>query len=576
MIKSLSGVIAGLVFFVTVTTLAASAARTGASLGNPICAHVGTKIEVSAGGRMFCFGPQFTSGIAAPFGTLAPRNVTAQGNVDAANFSEDVIPSGARGYGQAETSIAAVDGYVVEAWNDSTGFFALCPTVQNKEELTGFSFSNNGGASFTDMGGVPNADCAHHVSSGDPSVAAFKNSSGRFFYIGSLYPGQGFDGTAAINYLALTPCRVSATSQLQCGQPVHLAQSSECVTLSVVFCNFLDKDFMTVDAARGRIYISYAEFSVFGGDRIEVAVCDIGTPAGGPGPAGGTAFHPVCPQGNRVSGYPATAPPAPFLVVSPASPCEAEGAYPDVDARTHNLYVGWEFNWFTNFAGCNTTPTKEMLAKVNANCLTLTAVSPCGGPQILTGVGIVSMDTAFIPGYNRFPMNDFPRIAVSEPCGTVSLVWNDTRSNPNGDILMQTFSSASLVMAHPKPVKINTTPFADFAFLPALRNADDRGMLNISWYDRREGTTTSAAATDVFMARGVSPLQTATPKNQRVTNVTSGWLNASSDIVPNFGDYTDNYVTFAPSSATFSGHRVYVAWADGRFNDPQPFEANFP
>ena len=40
------------------------------------------------------------------------------------------------------------------------GFISPCPSPGSKEELTGFGFSNNGGASFTDLGGLPNNNCA--------------------------------------------------------------------------------------------------------------------------------------------------------------------------------------------------------------------------------------------------------------------------------------------------------------------------------------------------------------------------------------------------------------------------------
>jgi hypothetical protein len=38
----------------------------------------------------------------------------------------------------------------------------------------------------------------------------------------------------------------------------------------------------------------------------------------------------------------------------------------------------------------------------------------------------------------------------------------------------------------------------------------------------------------------------------------------SSDIIPNFGDYTDNFAV---------GSHDYVAWSDGRLGVPQPFMA---
>jgi hypothetical protein len=70
----------------------------------------------------------------------------------------------------------------------------------------------------------------------------------------------------------------------------------------------------------------------------------------------------------------------------------------------------------------------------------------------------------------------------------------------------------------------------------------------------------------VFAAIDVNPLTSETPaSNLKVTTVPSDWSTNVSDIVPNFGDYTDNYV---------AGSKLYVAWSDGRLHVPQPFEAN--
>src|SRR5262249_2760637 len=64
---------------------------------------------------------------------------------------------------------------------------------------------------------------------------------------------------------------------------------------------------------------------------IEASVCDLGTPAGQAGPAGGTPAAPVCEHGtplrtvgtNKLAGEP-------YLTIQPADPtaCEYEGAYP--------------------------------------------------------------------------------------------------------------------------------------------------------------------------------------------------------------------------------------------------------
>src|ERR1700751_3848279 len=94
--------------------------------------------------------------------------------------------------------------YVVEAWNDGTGFFAPCGSPQNKEGLTGFGFSNNGGASFTDLGGLPHANCATSRTEGDPSVEVYQVGGKTYFYISSIFIPFNVPETA----LSVTACQV--------------------------------------------------------------------------------------------------------------------------------------------------------------------------------------------------------------------------------------------------------------------------------------------------------------------------------------------------------------------------------
>jgi hypothetical protein len=194
----------------------------------------------------------------------------------------------------------------------------------------------------------------------------------------------------------------------------------------------------------------------------------------------------------------------------------------------------------------------------------LQPVSPCNGPAGRTSERITSLDAAFIPGYNRFPANDFPRVAVDPAAGTVSMVWNDARLHPLGDILLRSYALHTLSPIQTAPVVLNADS-GGLHFLPALRNVSATGKLAVSWYDRSSPNT---AVTDVRAVLGLDPRTTSTPAaDTLVTSVPTDWDNVSSDIIPNFGDYTDNYI---------ANGRLFVAWSDGRLGLPQPFEASAP
>lgn len=549
------------------------------SKGNPLCQKLGTQMQGSSGMQMYCFGPQSNGtasraallepGLAGtPFG---PQQKSGKGgfipNVNAGNLAEDIAPSGVRAFGQSETSIAAAGPYVVEAWNDATGFYAPCGSPNNKEELTGFAFSNDGGNTFTDLGGLPNLNCATSKTEGDPSIEVYQVGGNTYFYISSIF----IPFNVPQNAISVTACQVigtGSTATLSCGQPIVAGISSDCISSSGgIVCSFLDKDFMSVDAARGKLHVSYTEFgftTADGAGQIDLAVCDLTV-----NPA-----NPTCSNGSGFSFSSPTAVPT-YLVVSPNNSnfCEQEGAYPALDPASGDVYVAFESNWATNLNGfgpCAVTPTQEVLVHVPGSCFTSTSPSPCLPPFSEATVNIASTVATLVPGYNRFPSNDFPRIAVSDTAGVVSIVWNDARTNPLGDILMQSFSLGSLTAVQSTPVKLNNDGTSALHFLPAVRCADSNGRLSVSWYDRR--LNPSSALTDVFAALGVDPRTTSTPSNSRVTDVSSNWLAVSSDIVPNFGDYTDNYVV--RGTGKHASNIFYFAWSDGRLGDPQPFEAH--
>ena len=223
----------------------------GRGAANPICARLGNTIEASAGAQMYCFGAQQNGPSAATASPTARSSssfagTTASGNTDAASLSEDVTQSGARAYGQSETSVAAAGPYVVEAWNDATSLYSLCPSPKDQEEGTGLGFSIDGGRTFTDLGGLPNDCTSGAFFQGDPSVEALQRGGSTYFYVSSLYDNVN---TGASD-IALDACVVGGTA-LRCSGPIVVATS---------LSGFLDKDFLAIDPGRSRLYVTYTRF----------------------------------------------------------------------------------------------------------------------------------------------------------------------------------------------------------------------------------------------------------------------------------------------------------------------------
>ncbi|MBV8949385.1 MAG: hypothetical protein JOZ99_00800, partial [Actinobacteria bacterium] len=436
---------------------------------NPVfCNKVkSNSIVVSQGAQMYCFGPQGMHAAARPNGPGANAPTVTPTNVAASNLTEDVAPNGLRGYGQEETSLAVNGSYVVEAWNDATGFFSPCGSPQYKEELTGFGFSADGGKTFLDMGGLPNNTCGGpngYFYGGDPSVETATIGGVSYFYISSLFNANAFS-SGTLSKVAMSVCAATgtgATANLACGQPVIVAQSSECSTMfGFTACSFLDKDFLTVDPVHQRLYLTYTEFGAFTPlNTINLAVCDISNPT-----------LPQCSNGRAGNG--ATPQPS-YLVVAPTSPnfCESEGSYPAVDTGTGDVYVAYESNVG---GGCGFDPVRQIVNRIPFGNLSLPNRS--GGVTNLTAIDVTSMSAAIIAGYNRNP-NDFPRIAVSRPAGTVSIVWNDARFHPLGDILLQSWRLGSLTPVG-GPIQLDT-PTGGLHLMPALRNADNTGLLDVT------------------------------------------------------------------------------------------------
>lgn len=153
---------------------------------------------------------------------------------------------------QSETSIAAFGDYMVAAWNDSKGF------RDGSFQSQGWATSADGGETWTDRGAfpVPTVPVGWRWSS-DPVVAV--NPSTGAFYFSALGDASGINGIGVVKG------RFSGTdftwTERVTARTVDNAQA------------FLDKEWIAVDPASGRVYLSYTNFTA-GLDRIEFQWAD--------------------------------------------------------------------------------------------------------------------------------------------------------------------------------------------------------------------------------------------------------------------------------------------------------------
>jgi hypothetical protein len=525
--------------------------------------HLNAQAWVSSGLRAWLH-PQ-VPGPAAPRPPAPGPALGASGafgtNVDAADPSEDLAG------GQSETAIAAGTFHgqrrVLVAWNDISGQFATDPTSPAASG-TGVGYSSDGGASFTDLVGLPNGNPEQQWA-GDPSIAAVDD--GQAFIVGSLY-FPSFQACGDGNPSQLTVAVSVGTvdepgTGISFGDPVVAAQAGNVCSLRrrpPKGLSLLDKEWVGYDQASRTLVVAYIRFFMTRGHsglgQVEMVRAHV--PAT-PSKLSSRDFGPPvvvwkeehnCPR--RVSS-------------SETRRCGAvnEGPFPVV-APGGDTYVAWERNISSNlFDG---DPYVYMHAALVPAGATTPSVGGPSDPRVVTlgqagsnaDGGVRSLVGEIVAGYNRFEPgpNDFPQAAVRPLSGQVVLVWEDASQHLLGDVWMR---AADLSLSSFGAIRrVNDDSDGVLHFMPAVSVGAADSVIT-SWFDRRLWGPDSTR-TDYFAEITAGP-GVAAP-DFRVTTDDTDWNGVSTRITPNFGDYTD--------SAT-DGSTPYFTWSDGRLGFPQPF-----
>ena len=184
--------------------------------------------------------PAWLHSLTDPAQNKLPPAVAGTRSFKSAQVGDVNLTPGAPSF-QSETSVAVAGPYIVVGFNDAAGF-----SNPNGASVSGFAWSNDGGASFTYGGQLPVAGNGDAVW-GDPDVKAVTDpDTGQlvFVYSSIYYTGNG-DHSLCIHV---------STDGGQTWQGPREVTSATSAT------DFADKEFIDVDPETGRVLVSWTSF----------------------------------------------------------------------------------------------------------------------------------------------------------------------------------------------------------------------------------------------------------------------------------------------------------------------------
>jgi hypothetical protein len=466
------------------------------------------------------------------------------------HFTKDFTPNGEDGGGgdgptggQAELSIAvdATGQHIVVGFNDTRGFGL------NPAGVSGFAYSDDGGATFTDGGQLPTTGnpalngsiggTSYPQVFGDPDVKYVPGGGGlQFIYasimVKGLGPAPNFTGTAQ------TLCIHRSTDGGHTWQgpfEVTAATNPTGVVSGGNARDASDKEFIDVDPDTGRVLVSWSNFTstkvIPGGVEISVARCD-----------------------NVMTGSPPTW--SARSVLNSGALTFDTGSIPRFAGNLSNdVYVAW--------------------ARSSA-----TMATPYGGWSYgnigfsrstdngVTWSAATSLTSDFFP-IDQNPGNDrvhsFPGLAVDNSMGAakgnVYVVYVNNNNKDGGDIVFQRSSNRGASFS--APILLNGRPGADRTqWFPVVSVDSSTGRVNVMYDD--QGIADSGdllEMTWIYSDDGGVTWSKPSPLTARPFH--GGYGNDTGQ--PNLGDY--NGIT------THSG-AVYAAFATtpqvSQFTNGQP------
>lgn len=487
---------------------------------------------------------------------------------------------------QSETEVAVLNApasmgrKIAVGYNDSWGFY------NNRQGLSGYAYSLNGGNTFIDGGGLP-----PKVPSGTPNVgiAGFPppnpvadgyfgdpvlvaHHSTQTFYYASIYKSTGQYFTLSVNRgrfmeAPMKPGEPESISNTRCKNdptqfgvpdvpknderlvwelpteavgPLFLRPDDPTTFPDLDESDFLDKEWLYVDQKSGTLYVTYTRFEFDGATPIELVRCI------------GCAFKPTITDADWT----------PPSVIVPNEAFEFNQATQPFTTNTGRVIVTWFARQFSDAPPFPEIAQRIEYAYSDDDGVTFTpeklvsVVNPQGEPlgynrgraTILNaptivvdkGVddGVTSKQESGRAGFNNVYITYFDG---KTPLGSVTKA---------ADIYLSTSTNNGTTFG-PR-VKANDDTTNTIHVFPVVQ-ANKHGDVYVGWTDRRTDPT------NVLNLRwaAVSKNQGASFGHNKVQDdVEDSWY-ARADAAPNFGDY---------DSAELLGFNQFVmTWAEAKF-----------
>ncbi len=500
------------------------------------------------------------------------------------NDPQQGFPNGL--FGRSETSITSTDDgqLIVAGFNDAQGFcgppFGSACTPQTPPGLSGYAFSSDGGATWTDGGAPPVIN--HVFTRGDPWLDRGGTDNATFYYANLAV----HDVTRASLGVSVHRGHFSGSSFSWADVQTFNAPNPN---------DSYDKEAIaTAKDGSGAGYVSLTNF--------------IGLPCPAfPNTAGAFGQIEVWRThdgGNTWQGPTIVSPD--MTSANPADPnCGNTGvlqqsSVPSIGPNGE-VYVTWQLGPTFSGPGGSTTSTDAKIVVARS----LDGGVTFGAPTTVAGINSLRNDPPV--GYNRDRINDHPRITVATSGphrGRVYVTYYSAVAPTTAGALSKCPPPLSPSLTCRAQRLTSSQAFVQFSddmgttwssaipiapavpatgvkrFWPVV-TAEPGGNVDVTYYEsqemptasnpfctvrvggtrRRRGTANSLV--DTFWVQSTDGGATfSTP--MKVSTATSNWCTTVSNVTPNFGDYI---------GATSGGNRTLALWSDGRNGVPDSFYA---